>query len=685
MAATSAPVLVRAYSLLKIKSVDGQTRTVTGIATSPTPDRMGDIVEPLGVKFTNPLPLLLYHNSQKPVGQVKFSKPTEAGIEFEAHLPTIDEPGVVKDRIDEAWHSLNANPPLIGGVSIGFRPIEESFMPDTCSWRYLQCEVLELSLVVIPANPDATIATVKSLDIGLAASGTRPAPPGVTGTPRTTRNTSRTMKKSYADQIATWEATRKTKTDRMDAILDASSERGTTLDAAEKEEHQTLEAEVKDIDDQLAVLKSAQTRAAASAQPARGTGLDVTGAGAGGRERATNQVHIEKKLPPGIGFARHAMCIMASKGHPSEAMELAKTFYPDDSMLFASLRLHRAIGAGNTQLLGDMRMKAAIGAGAADGSHWADDLVPYNILMNDFIEFLRPGSIVGKFGGPNPGGGGDYPALHKVPFNVRVTGASAGLTAHWVGEGLPAPLSKMTTFATSLTWAKVEAIAVLTNEEIRFSNPSAEAKVRDDIGRAVNARLDVDFVDPALAAVVNVSPASITNAVVATPPTGTTAAFVRTDLASLIGGFATANLDPSDIVLIMSASQALQLSMMVNTLGNADFPDISMKGGILRGFPVIVSQHLTSVGSPGTETIVAVKASDVYLADDGVVTVDASNEASLEMLDSSLLQSGVAGTGASLVSLWQNGLLGLRAIREITWKMRRTTAVGYISPAAYKA
>ena len=49
----------RAYSLLEIKAVDDDQRVITGIATTPEPDRVGDIVEPMGAKFANPLPLTL--------------------------------------------------------------------------------------------------------------------------------------------------------------------------------------------------------------------------------------------------------------------------------------------------------------------------------------------------------------------------------------------------------------------------------------------------------------------------------------------------------------------------------------------------------------------------------------------------------------------------------------------------
>ncbi|UIV26823.1 hypothetical protein H6S15_08880 [Escherichia coli] len=42
----------------------------------------------------------------------------------------------------------------------------------------------------------------------------------------------------------------------------------------------------------------------------------------------------------------------------------------------------------------------------------------------------------------------------------------------------------------------MSAIAVLTEELIRFSSPAADALVRNALAEAVVARLDTDFVDP---------------------------------------------------------------------------------------------------------------------------------------------------------------------------------------------
>jgi len=157
----------RAYSVLTVKAVDDEQRVITGMATTPTPDRMGDIVEPLGVEFKNPMPLLWQHQSDKPVGTVTFDRPTKKGITFEARLAQIDEPGTLKDRIDEAWQSVKAG--LVSAVSIGFRALEYAFIEGTGGIRFEKSEVMELSLVTIPANADATISQIKSIDTAIRA------------------------------------------------------------------------------------------------------------------------------------------------------------------------------------------------------------------------------------------------------------------------------------------------------------------------------------------------------------------------------------------------------------------------------------------------------------------------------------------------------------------------------------
>src|SRR5262245_43673506 len=135
----------RAYSLLEIKQVDEDGRTLIGIATTPSPDRMHDVVEPEGAQFKLPLPLLWQHDSAQPIGHVTHAKVTKAGIEITARLANVTEPGRVKDRLDEAKHSFGAG--LVPGFSIGFRSLEHEVIPETKGLRFKKWEWLELSAV----------------------------------------------------------------------------------------------------------------------------------------------------------------------------------------------------------------------------------------------------------------------------------------------------------------------------------------------------------------------------------------------------------------------------------------------------------------------------------------------------------------------------------------------------------
>ena len=118
-------------------------------------------MDPAGVTFRNPLPLLFHHDRQQPVGRVML-KTTPQGILFEAQLPTIDDAGPLKARVDEAWQSIKAG--LITGVSIGYRILGDGVEYLKGGGRRLRStEICELSLVTIPSNANATILLVKSL------------------------------------------------------------------------------------------------------------------------------------------------------------------------------------------------------------------------------------------------------------------------------------------------------------------------------------------------------------------------------------------------------------------------------------------------------------------------------------------------------------------------------------------
>jgi hypothetical protein len=117
--------------------------------------------------------------------------------------------------------------------------------------------------------------------------------------------------------------------------------------------------------------------------------------------------------------------------------------------------------------------------------------------------------------------------------------------------------------------------------------------------------------------------------------------------------------------------------MMVNALGQPEFPSISMGGGSL--FPGL--SVLTSQSVPAGD-VIAVQPQEIFLADDGGFMIDVSREASLQMLDNPT-NDVVTPTATSLVSLWQTNSVGFRCERVLNWKKRRTTAVAYLTGVAW--
>jgi HK97 family phage major capsid protein len=315
-------------------------------------------------------------------------------------------------------------------------------------------------------------------------------------------------------------------------------------------------------------------------------------------------------------------------------------------------------------------IKGTVAAGTNASGNWAaaltsDESGPFA----DFAEYLRPMTIIGKFGA------GTVPSLRTVPFRQRLITQTGAGAAYWTGEAKPKGLTSFNFTSTTLEPLKVASIAVLSMENVRDSSPSSDVIVRDQLAAAVAGRIDTDFIDPTNGGSANVKPASITNgAQVIAAASYSDADDVRLDVRSVMQYFIDANNPPSQGVWIMSSGNALALSLLVNGLGQAEFAGIGMTGGTFAGLPVITSEYIGSY-------VALVNASDIFVGDEGGISVDMSTEASLEMLDTGFTQD--QPTGASLVSLWQNNLVGLRAERTINWARRRASAVTYLSSVAW--
>jgi HK97 family phage major capsid protein len=647
----------RAYSSLIIKAVDEEKRIIRGIATTPAVDRVGDIVEPLGVKFTNPMAFLWQHDAHQPIGTVKFDKPTKDGITFEAEIPTIAEDGKLKDRIDEAWQSIKIG--LVRAVSIGFRAVEYAFL-DEGGIRFIKSEVFELSAVTIPAQPEAIMTSIKNMDAaGLAviksfdtnapaATGKieRPADviPGASGKSKHSINLTikeNTAMKTIAEQIAALEASRQAKSARMSEVMQKSMDEGRSTDQAEQEEFDTLSGEVDALDGDLKRLRTMEKMQVSTAKPVIANQIKTSEMGTALR----TGVQIKANEPDkGIRFARYAKCLALSTKTHQPIVGIAEQLY----------------GKTDPDLI-DI-VKAAVSAMTTSNT---DALVGNEGGFADFVEFLRPMTVLGRFGT------GNIPSLTRVPFRVPLISEASETDAQWVGEGKAKPLTRMTAGRTELGPLKIATIAVQTMELIRDSSPSSDVLIRNSLAKAIAKRSDLSFIDPTNAPSAGVRPGSILNGVTATTnSTATGADGVREDVQALIGAFVAANNALQSGVWVMSATYALRLMMMLNPLGQREFPGITMQGGTFFELPVVVSNYLT-------DYVALVNAEDIWVADEGGVDIAMSTEASLEM-DSAPTHNSDTPTPAELVSMFQTNSVAFRAERTINWARRRTSAVAWM-------
>jgi Phage capsid family./Caudovirus prohead protease. len=613
-------MLDRAYAVLDIKSFDADQRVIEGIASTPATDRRGDVMEPGGAQFTLPMPLLWQHQQAQPVGEVTAARVMPDGIHITAKFAQVTEPGTLKDRLDEAWQSVKSR--LVRGLSVGWSPLEAA--PIKSGGLHIKRWVwAELSAVTIPMNVQATITNIKSAALSHDQSGAADLP-----TVRV-RNTP-PMNQTYAEQITQHEAKRAAVITSMQDLMAKSSDAGTTLSADETKVYDGHSAEVKSLDGHITRLREMEALNASAARPVVVPQL----------QPQTPVVQVKSLIPKGTAFIRMACAKLVCNGNLWEAAEYAKRW--NDSTPEVALNL-----------------KAAIAAGTTTDATWAAPLINQNIA-DDFLELLRPATILGKISG-----------LRQVPFNTKVPSQTAGGTYSWVGETKPKPVSKLAFSSEALTVSKAAGIIVLTEELVRLSNPSAEALVRKDMVAGIAQFLDQQFIDPAVAAVAGVNPASITNGA----PTAAATANPLADIMALIGHFASNNIPVGGVNIILSPTNALSLSFRTNLDGSPVFPGVGLEGGTYKGLNFITSMAAQAL-------VIALQPELILYADDGGVTIDASREASIQM-DSAPMSPADATT--VLVSLWQNNCVGLRAERFVNWKRANANAVKYLTAAAYPA
>lgn len=650
----------RAWSVLEIKSFDDEQRTFEGIATTPNTDRMDDIVEPDGARFTLPIPMLWQHGKgeiKDPIGWITDAKITKDGIVARGQMakPKDDYPQKLRDELNGVWVKVRDR--IVRGLSIGFNPIEAEPIKGTFGTRFKVWDWLELSPVAIAANADASIHTIKAIDeqqqaaLGHSVATSPTVRIKLAGASASPKSNAKETKVNIQENIAGFEAKRAASLAAKEAILAKLIEDGETPSAEESEKVKQYEGEIDSIDSHLITLRNHEKQMVVKATPI----LPISGVQSDEAKQKVKQgefiIRADPKLPPGIGMARYVKALAYAKGNLQMAQDYAKQW------------------ESSTPEVG-MALKTAVGAGTTTDSVWAGPLVYAQDFPAAFLDFLRPQTIIGKLTG-----------LKRVPFNIRYGIQDGGSTVGWVGQGLPKAATKLHFTSGSLGFAKAAGIVIITQELARFSSPSAELTVRDDLAAQMVQFLDAQFIDPGVAAVANVSPASVTNLssnIRQAANAWTSMANVLTDVKVFLTTFSSNEISLAGAQWVMTPDVALSLGLLLNTGGTAfAFPAVDVNGGTFLGLPVIVSNsvpHSTSAGS----IVALIVPQMVYMADDGGIAIDASTEASIQMDDAPGTQNATTGTGTSLVSMFQTNSIAVRVERIINWARARAYGVGYI-------
>lgn len=309
-------------------------------------------------------------------------------------------------------------------------------------------------------------------------------------------------------------------------------------------------------------------------------------------------------------------------------------------------------------------IKADVAGGGSGSGEWGSELVSQDTYLGDFIEFLYGMTVYNKL------------PLREVPANVTIKGQDGAATGYWVGQSKSINVSKADFNDVTLTPLKVAALAVISKELIRDSSPSAEMLVRDALAEACSQRIDTTFLSNA-AAVSGVSPAGILNNIAATLSAGNDGDAVLNDIKEMLYRFIVAK-NSGGLWHVMNPSLASSLALMRNALDQREFPTLTEEGGTLEGRQVVTGDNVNP------NHFITIKPSDIYRIAMGGIEISTSEHATIEMdnAPAGASDAPTAPTGKS-VGMFQTESMAIKAVMPINFARRRESAVAWISDADY--
>lgn len=600
---------------------DNGARVIEGIATTPRVDRAGDTIDPLGVEFALPLPLLWQHDAERPIGDVVSAKVTPQGITFRAIVRESPDLPALNTR----WAELKTG--LVKGVSIGFRATKPPTATKT-GLHYSATEWLELSCVTIAANPDCTVTHVKAFEVPVGES----AAPAV----RTGHKTM-TLKERIAARRARLAELR-----TRAAELVESDERD---DDALNQVNDEIEAEAQE----LAILQRTLANVAAEATPVQTPAVPGSTAPVVVHRQApaivTTPRQVDKDRPKAQLLFRACACAVMAYAHNVSPDAAAENLYKGDTALKGYLAVQ----------------KAAIDPALTSVPEWAGNLVRES--WGEFLNLLQNESVYARLAAL--GGSFTFGASGKIVLPGR--DATPTLHGDFVGENMPIPVRKASIKQNVLTPKKMAVISAFSQEMRTATGNDIERYIRDFMVEDTAQVLDARLLDNGAATAIR--PAGLLNGVTLTPSSGATFADIITDIKAAMGPILSAN-GGRRLVWLMNPLQALTLGLQTNAAGAFVWGDV--RNG-WNGGAVIVSNNVPA------GTLILVDAADFATVADSTPQFYVSNEATLHMEDTAPEPINDGTPAVPVISLFQQDAFAVRMIQQVNWTMRRPGMVTGIS------
>lgn len=622
------------------------------IMSDSSVDRLGDIIEQDGWQLVNfkKNPIALFgHSSNFVVGNWRDVRVVDGRL-----VGKLDLMPAVSERLQEIHAAVNAG--VLRAVSVGFRPIKAEPLENSKvgGIRFLSHELVECSLVAVPANPNA-IQIAKGLNIsretmslifGESADKDKAITRELNGEPAGTPRSIRTTTMSLSEKI---ESSQTRVNDLKDKIAAHSSQ--DFGDDAPDEQHLTMGEELNgrlsNEQRHLDMLRASEAALGSKSDPITTTGsLPVA-------QRRPFAVP-KKDVKPGDYVFRSVTAALLSHITHRSIPDILRERYGDDEPTFRVAEatvLRAATVPATTTLAG-----------------WAAELVQTSI--GDFIDSLMPQSVYPGLSAR----GGRFTFGRNGVVSMPSRLATPNLAGAFVAEGAAIPVRQGAFTSISLTPRKMGVISTFTRQIAEHSTPAIEQQIRSMMQDDTAIALDTVLLDATAGSTLR--PPGLrfgVGGLTATAGGGFNA--LVGDIKAMVGVLAAANSLRAP-VWIMNPVDVLSLTLTQNQGG--DFPfQVEANQSRLQGYPIIQSTTQTA------KTVILLDAADFFSATGDEPNFSVSDQATLHMEDTTPTAIASVGTpntvAAPVRSLWQTDSIAVRMMLDISWAMRRTGVVAWTS------